>query len=353
MMTDAATLLKYVMSPIEPFLNEPMVEDLAINSPNECWVCKRGRWHREEIPISQEDVEEIAVLAGSLSKREVDEKSPLCDEHLPGGERLAICMPPAVARVARSEAGQLSIENFPSLTFRKHEDTIADPSTIKHRYRTEGFNKWERRQGGRDWSELLALYDSGNFEALLVAAVRARLNILQVGATGTGKTTLSKTCCAAIDHSERLITIEDTIELALNQPNVVRMIFSDAEGGVSCAAALKMTLRMRGSRVLLQELRDGASTWTLFAGVIGPHPGVVTTIHGHDAVSGLSRLAMLLRSAPEARGMDRDDIGALLNNSIDLVIPLHLGDDGVRDIFPVWFAGDGHRRGECAADLLR
>ena len=128
------------------------------------------------------------------------------------------------------------------------------------------------------------------------------LNILQVGATGSGKTTLSKTACSAIDHGERLITIEDTFELSLNQPNVVRMRYSDDEGGVSCAAALKMTLRMRGTRVLLQEVRDGAAAWTLFSGVVGPHPGVVTSIHGHDAASGISRLGMLLRSAPRPAG---------------------------------------------------
>lgn len=349
-MSDATPLLDYVAQPLWPYLRDPETEDVAVQAPGELWVCRKGKWTREPAALTEDDVYELAWLAGALSKTEVDEAAPLCDEHLPGGERLAICLPPAAVRVQRDENGQVRIEGFPSLTFRKHEDAVAAPETIKDRYRTEGWNKWERRQGGRDWTKLLEIYDSGDFAAFLVAAVKARLNILQVGMTGVGKTTLNKTACSAIGDEERLITVEDTIELFLGHPNVVRLL---ARGDITFSAALKQILRMRGSRALLQELRDGASTWTLFNDIIGPHPGVVTTIHGHDAVSGISRLATLLRSAPEARAMDRDDIGWLFNNSIDVVIPLHLGDDGVRDIFPVWFAGDRFRDNETAADLLR
>lgn len=348
---EAATLLEHSGASLWPLLRSEQVEDVAVQRENEAWVCERGNWRREEVSLSLADINEIAWLAGALSKREVDENSPLCDERLPGGERMAVCMPPAVDSPSAVPGG--SQEAIPSLTFRKHEDTISPLSSVEQRYRTVGWNKWERLQGGRDWSELLAIYDGGNFEALLLAAVRAKLNILKVGATGAGKTTLGKSTVSAIAHSERLITIEDTLELSLNQPNAVRMVYSDVEGGVSCAAALKMTLRMRADRVLLQEIRDGAAAWTLFSGVVGPHPGVITTIHGHDAVSGISRLAMLLRSAPEAHGMNAEDIGALLNHSIDLIVPLRLAEDGVREIFPVWFAGDAYRRGETAADLLR
>jgi type IV secretion system protein VirB11 len=352
-MSDVTPLLDHVGVSIWPLLKEDGVEDVAIQGPGEAWCCHQGRWSRREIAITKEDVEEIVTLSGSLNKREVDETAPLYDAHLPGGERLGVCAPPACARVTRDESGKIHIDPFPALTFRKHEESIAEPATIAQRYRTEGWNKWERRQGGRDWSKLLAIYDSGDFSGLLVAAVQARLNILQVGMTGVGKTTLNKTACSAIDDSERIITVEDVIELFLRQLNIVRMIFSNDEGGVGCAAILKTIFRHRATRVLLQELRDGPSAWTLCSDIIGPHPGVITTIHGHDAMSGISRLAMLLRSAPEARGMSTDDIGWLLNNSVDLVIPLHLGDDGVRDIFPVWFAGDAFRRGETVASLLR
>ena len=122
---EAAELLEHAGAALWPYLKDPDVEDLAIQRPGEIWICTRGKWRCAEAPITAYDIEEIAVLAGSLSKHEVDEKSPLCDEHLPGGERLAICMPPAVDKV-------------PSLTLRKHEDTIAPTSSIKDRYRTEG-----------------------------------------------------------------------------------------------------------------------------------------------------------------------------------------------------------------------
>src|ERR1700720_3715391 len=98
-MSEAAPLLEHAGAALWPHLKDDRVEDLAVQRPGEIWLCTRGSWRREDVPITTEDIEEIAVLAGSLSKHEVDEHSPLCDEHLPGGERLAICMPPTVESV--------------------------------------------------------------------------------------------------------------------------------------------------------------------------------------------------------------------------------------------------------------
>src|SRR5580700_8106947 len=126
---EAAELLEHVGQTLWPLLNDDQVEDVAIQKADEVWVCTRGQWRREEVSITVEDIEEIAMLSGALSKREVDERAPICDIELPTGERLNVCVPPVT-------------KECPALTFRKLGTTVSPLSSIEDRYRTEGWNKW-------------------------------------------------------------------------------------------------------------------------------------------------------------------------------------------------------------------
>ena len=143
--------------------------------------------------------------------------------------------------------------------------------------------------------------------------MRAKLTILLCGATGSGKTTMSKTLIAAIDPTERLITIEDTLELVIPQPNHVRLLYSkDGMSGspVAAEALLQASLRMRPDRVLVQELRDDAAC-TYINEVVSGHPGSITTIHGNGAPQAFRRLFSLAKSSAgcrvERRHADRAD----------------------------------------------
>lgn len=151
------------------------------------------------------DLEEIAILAGALREQDVGARSPLCATELPGGERLQICLPLLVP------AGMVSI------TIRKPGSTVSPLAAAKGRYQSGRWNQWDQRKQTalRNYSELLGLYDFGNLQAFLEMAVRAKLTILLCGATNSGKTTVSKTLFGAIPAHERLITIEDTLELVI------------------------------------------------------------------------------------------------------------------------------------------
>ena len=338
----AAPLLRHLLAPIGEWLSDPATEEVAINRPGEVWVRRRGAFTRHDVPLDLDELESIAVLAGSLRRQEAGPDSPLLATELPGGERLQVCLPPCVP------IGTVS------LTIRRHANSIAPLSSVGHRYRAARWNEWRSLRASRDMSELLALYDAGDLEGFLRAAVGARLNMLLAGPTGSGKTTLSKTLIGAIDPSERIITIEDTLELIVMQPNHVRLLYSKeglSRAAIDANALLEASLRMRPDRVLLQELRDEAA-WVYVNEVVSGHPGSITTIHGSGASEAFRRLFALVKGSPKGAALEDRTLVDLLSAAVDVIVPLQES-GGVFDIGAVWFGADAARRGETAADLLR
>ena len=184
--------------------------------------------------------------------------------------------------------------------------------------------------------------------------VRAKRNILFCGATGGGKTTLSKTLTSEIPRQERILTIEDALELVVPHGNCVRLLYSKGGltmGGVTADALLQATLRMRPDRVLLQELRDDAA-WVYLNEVMTGHPGSLTTIHGADAPQAMRRLFNLVKGTPQGAAYGDDTLAAMIGTAVDAIVPLH-NDAGAYSIREVWFADDAARRGEAAVNLLR
>ncbi|MBU6418759.1 MAG: P-type DNA transfer ATPase VirB11 [Proteobacteria bacterium] len=340
---EAAIQLAYLMKPLAPWLKDPATEEICINRPGELFVRQRGQFREEAAPLEYFDLEDIATLAGALRKQDVGPRSPLCATELPGGERLQICLPPAVP------AGTIS------LTIRKPGSSVARLASLASRYQAARWNKWHGRKEAvlRDYTELLGLYDAGDLRAFLETAVRTRLTILLCGATGSGKTTMSKTLISAIPETERLITIEDTLELVISQPNHVRLLYSKDQIGlarVSAEALLQASLRMKPDRVLLQELRDDAA-WTYVNEVVSGHPGSITTIHGRNPEQAFKRLFALVKGSPQGGRWDDKTLMDFLASAVDVIIPFH-NEGAVYEIGEVWFAPDAARRGESAAHLL-
>jgi type IV secretion system protein VirB11 len=257
---------------------------------------------------------------------------------------LQICLPPAVP------SGTIS------LTIRKPGSSVAPLSSITGRYQTARWNQWQtrREERSRNLGDLLALYDKGDLERFLRACVMEHLTILLCGATGSGKTTMSKTLIGAIDASERLVTIEDTLELVIPHPNHVRLLYSKDDIGLShvtAEALLQASLRMRPDRVLVQELRDDAAA-TYIHEVVSGHPGSITTIHGRDAPQGFKKLFALVKGSAQFRSWDDETLIELLATAIDVIIPFE-NRGNTYSIGEVWFSADASRRGTSAADLLR
>ena len=340
---EAALQLNYLMRPLVPWLEDPATEEICINRPGALFVRQRGEFRAEPVTLGYADLEDIATLAGALRKQDVGPRNPLCATELPGGERLQICMPPSVPM------GTLSI------TIRKPGSRVSPLAVVESRYQSRRWNQWDRRKEAarRDFGELLALYDSGRLQDFLEKCVQARLTVLLCGATGSGKTTMSKTLIGAIPSHERLITIEDTLELVIPQPNHVRLLYSKDNIGQSRVTAellLQACLRMKPDRILLQELRDDAA-WTYINEIVSGHPGSITTIHGANAEQAFKRLFALVKGSPQGGQWDDRTLVNFLAAAVDVIIPFH-NHGALYEIGEVWFAADAARRGENAADLL-
>jgi type IV secretion system protein VirB11 len=337
MTSPAAPLLQYWMQPLEPWLRAPETEDLAIQKVGEAWVYQSGAWRLHSVPLDYDDLHSIAILAGALRQQDVGPEAPLLDERLPNGERLCVCLPPTVPQ------GTIS------LTIRKHQDRVIPLSSINTRYDTVRWSEWRNERTVRRLDRAMTAYDAGDLEGFLREAVAEHMNILFAGPTGVGKTTLGKSVISAIDRSERLVTIEDTEELAGLPPNHVRLLYM-RDDLVTHEELLKATMRMRPHRIILGELRDDAAmTWVKH--ICTGHPGAVTTIHGSTAGEAFRRLYQLVKSTPDGAAIDDRTLLGMLADAIDVIIPLREIGAGPksRGIGAVWFAGDARRRGSTIA----
>jgi type IV secretion system protein VirB11 len=343
MVSEAAPQLRYLMAPIMKWLEDPATEEVAINNPGAAFVRQKGVFERHDLDLTFDDLEDIAILAGALRKQDVGPRSPLCATELPDGERLQICLPPAVP------------SGSASLTIRRPGNSVAALSTVKSRYHTDRWNKWDARKNTEQQqsAEVLAFYDEGDIEGFLQACVRNRLTMLLCGATGSGKTTMGKTLISAIPSTERLITIEDTLELVIPHENHVRLLYSKSGkglGGVTAEGLLQASLRMRPDRILLGEMRDDAA-WTYLNEVVSGHPGSISTIHGATPVQGFKKLFSLVKGSEQGAALEDKTLVDMLSAAIDVIVPFHTTGE-IYEIGEVWLAADARRRGETVANLL-
>jgi type IV secretion system protein VirB11 len=341
---EAARQLDVLLQPLAAWLLDPATEEVCVNSPGEAFIRQQGKFRREAVALDYFDLEDIATLAGALRKQDVGSRNPLCATELPNGERLQICMPPAVP------SGTIS------MTIRKPGSSVAPLGLVSSRYAATRWNRWDQRQETvhRQDADILALYDKGDLQPFLERCVTSRLTILLCGATGSGKTTMSKSLIDAIPNTERLITIEDTLELVIPQPNHVRLLYSKGNMGLSnvtAEALLQASLRMRPDRILLQELRDDAA-WTYINEVVSGHPGSITTIHGRNPEQAFKRLFALVKGTPQGGQWDDHTLIEFLASAVDVIIPFHNA-GATYEIGEVWLAPDAARRGESAAHLLQ
>ncbi len=159
---------------------------------------------------------------------------------------------------------------------------------------------------------------------ILREIVAHRLNVIVSGATGSGKTTLSKAMIAEIPLDERLIAIEDAKELQFPHANTVRLFFSRDGAGVSPVTVkdlLVSCLRMKPDRIMLAELRDD-ETYFYLRNVGSGHPGSITTIHANSAAAAVEQLMLMVRQSSAGAGLTREDIRGLVFNLVDVIIQM-------------------------------
>lgn len=284
--------------PIEPFLKDDSITEVMVNGPKKIYIERMGKLH-----LTAAQFHDNAHLMSVIDKivtpigRHVDEASPLVDARLPDGSRVNIVIPP------------LSLIG-PCVTIRKFSKT---PLSV------------ENLISFGTLSEQMAIF--------LRACVKAKLNIMISGGTGSGKTTTLNVISSFIPHDERIVTIEDAAELRLEQPHVVtleaRPANIEGKGQVTIRDLVKNSLRMRPDRIIVGEVRGGEALDMLQAMNTG-HDGSLTTAHANSPRDVLSRLeTMVLMS-----GLDlpvraiRDQI----SSALDLIIHQERIQDGSRKI---------------------
>ena len=291
------------------FLAEPGVLEVLSNEAGRVWIETTTGWTERAVPeLTDARAQNLARAVATLTHQHIGRERPILSATLPDGERVQFVLPPAV------EEGRVSV-------------TIRKPSAVTYsldELSSRGLFSEVQRQSrlAEDDRHLGELLRGGDIRRFLGEAVRNRKNIIISGATGSGKTTLSKALIGEIPLDQRIITIEDTPELVVPHPNRVALRYSkDGQGAakVGPKELLEACLRMRPDRILLQELRDGTA-FTYLRNVNSGHPGSITTVHADSCTLAFEQLTLLVKESEGGRGLDRADIRALLVASIDVVV---------------------------------
>jgi len=284
------------LGPLEPLLKDPSISDIMVNTASLVFVERRGRI--EETRVRFADERHLLRIIGKIVSgvgRRIDESSPMVDARLPDGSRINAIIPP------------LAVDGA-ILSIRKFSKTPID-------------------------MDKLVSFGSMPPDAAMVlrGVVESRRNVLISGGTGSGKTTMLNAMSASIDGSERIVTIEDSAELQLQQRHVVRLETRPANvegrGEVAQRELVKNALRMRPDRIILGEIRSGEAFDMLQAMNTG-HDGSMTTVHANTARDALSRVEQMI-------GMSGIDISPKsareqIASAIHVVLQLERLSDGRR-----------------------
>ena len=299
----ASALLKELTGygPLDDLLSDPEVEDILVNGYQDVYVSRHGVLKRESVRFSDNRhvLRIVRRILAPLGRR-LDEANPMVDARMANGGRLnAIIEPLAVSG--------------PSVSIRKFRQDPFTPDDLMAR----------------------GAFDH-NLRALLQAAVESRCNILISGGTSSGKTSLLNALASYIPLNERVVTIEDTAELSLNHPHVVRLESRiggfDGSGAVSTRDLLRNSLRMRPDRIVVGEVR-GAEVLEMLQAMNTGHDGSMSTIHANSARDALSRLEMLCGFAG-FQGSE-DSLRRQIASAIDFIIQISRLSNGHRVISSV------------------
>ncbi len=289
------------VGPLAPLMADPAVTDVLVNGPHDVYIERFGRIEETSVGFRDEAhllrvIERIAARVG----RRIDAASPMADLRLPDGSRVNATIPPATP-----DGPTLSIRRF-----------------------------GRRRLRARELQKLGSF--SETIGAFLSTAVRYRSNVLISGGTGAGKSTLLGALAESIPASERVVTIEDTLELILDQKNLVRLEARPANiegrGLITARDLVVNSLRMRPDRVIVGEVRGGEALDMLQAMNTG-HDGSLSTVHANSPRDALSRVETMVLMA----GVDLPSraIREQIVSALDLVVHVERYEDGVRRISSV------------------
>jgi pilus assembly protein CpaF len=286
------------LGPIEPFMHDPTVSDILVNTYNQIYVERYGKLYPTDVKFKDDEhLRKIIDRIVSAVGRRIDESSPMVDARLADGSRVNAVIPP------------VSVDG-PALSIRRF---AVDPLELD------------------DLITLKTLIPE--IGDLLKGIVRARLNVLISGGTGTGKTTLLNVLSRFIPSEERIITVEDSAELQLKQEHIVRMETRppniEGHGEITQRDLVRNSLRMRPDRIIVGEVR-GAEVLDMLQAMNTGHDGSLTTIHANSPRDALLRLETLVAMA--GLSIPNDATRRYISSAIHVIIHVSRLIDGSRKI---------------------
>lgn len=283
---------------LDKFYKDPEISEIMVNGPNNVWIEKKGVLIKTDVTFeSNDEVLQLAEKIANSVGRSVNNSNPIEDARLPDGSRVHIVLPP------------IAMEGT-TITIRKFE---------KERLTVEDLIK----------------FGSINEKAakFLESLVRAKANIIVSGGTGAGKTTLLNIISNFIPKHERIVTMEDSAELQLNHPHVVRLeartANAEGKGEVPIRKLVVASLRMRPDRIIVGEVRD-STAYDLINAMNTGHDGSMATLHSNGPREGMTRLQNLVLEA----GFDvpAEAIKTNLGQAINIFVQIKRFKDGSRKI---------------------
>jgi pilus assembly protein CpaF len=284
--------------PIDSLMKDNRVTEIMINGPKRVFIERNGKSELSDITF--EDDKQLMYLIYKLlapTRRRVDESCPYNDVSLKDGSRVNIIIPP------------LALDG-PSVTIRKF---LKDLSTVEDLINVGTMDK--------------------RMADFLVACIKAKINIMFSGSTGAGKTTTLGVLSNYISNDERIVTIEDTAELHLNQPNLVRletrMQSIEGKGEVSIRELFKNSLRMRPERIILGEIRSSEALDMLQA-ICSGHTGSLAVLHANTPQEVIYRLETMILTSGTPIGLEA--IHRQMTAAMDIIVQQEQLLDGSRKI---------------------
>jgi pilus assembly protein CpaF len=286
------------LGPLEPLLQDDEITDILVNGPFDIYVERHGKLEKTTARFRDaQHVMHVAQRIASAIGRRIDEASPMVDARLADGSRVNIIVSPLALN-----GGTISIRKFPkqNLTF----ETMVQQRNL-----------------------------SPEMAQFLDIAARCRANILISGGTGSGKTTLLNAVSRHITSNERIITIEDAVELRLQQPHVVQLESRppniEGVGAIAQRELVRNALRMRPDRIIVGEVR-GSEAFDMLQAMNTGHDGSMSTVHANSPRDALFRLENMVLMA--AANLPLRALRAQIASAINILVHIERMRDGVRRV---------------------
>jgi pilus assembly protein CpaF len=286
------------LGPIEQFLHDATVNEVMVNGSDNLYIERAGVIEQTNVRfISEEHLRRVIERIVSSVGRRIDEASPMVDARLADGSRVNVIVPPLSL-----DGSILTIRKFAKDPFKVHD--LVQMGTI-----------------------------TSDVASVLSATVEGGMNILVSGGTGTGKTTMLNVLSSFVPHDERIVTIEDAVELQLHQDHVIRLEARppniEGQGQITIRDLVRNALRMRPDRIIVGEVR-GAEALDMLQAMNTGHDGSLSTVHSNSPRDALSRLETMVLMA----GFDLPTraIREQISSALNLIVHVERFRDGARRV---------------------